>query len=105
MLRRVLFPLVWLTTLGVAFLAGAYAYRFRVRRTVEEPWVRIINTNLYDLRLERVSISAGGRDGAIDALGDGLLLIDRRGSAWYVTSERELQALPLRVPINVSEFE
>jgi cytochrome c2 len=105
MQRRVLFAFVWLATLGAAFLAGALAYRMRVLRNLAQPPLTVINTNLYDLGVEMDSIPAAGRDGGLDALGDGLLLVGRRGDTWYVTQERELRALPLRVPINVAEFE
>jgi cytochrome c2 len=65
----------------------------------------VLNTNLYDLRIDTLPIPPDGRDGAIDVLGDGLLLVDRRGGTSYVTKDRKLRPLPLRVPINLSEFE
>jgi cytochrome c2 len=107
-MRRVLIVVGWLTTLAVSFVSGAYADRQRVIRAsapLPERRQRIIRTNLYDLLIDKVSIPGEGRDGAIDVLGEGLLLVNRRGHSWYVTKERELRPLPLQVPINVSEFE
>src|SRR5690606_2000113 len=45
-----------------------------------------------------------GRDGAIDAFGDGLLLVSGSGAIWHVTTDGSMTDLAFDVPINVEEF-
>ena len=108
-LRRWVLPtFFWLASLGAAFLAGAFAHKYReairakVRSIQSSP---VIQTSLYNLRIEKLSIPGDGRDGAIDLFGEGLLLVNRRGQSWYITKDRTLQPLSLRVPINTPDFE
>ena len=107
-LRRIVLGLIGLILLGGAFLTGAYAHKYRaairarLSRLQDSP---IVQTNLYNLRIQKLAIAGEGRDGAIDVLGEGVLLVNRRGSAWYVTPERTLQPLAIRVPINRSDFD
>jgi aldose sugar dehydrogenase len=106
--RRALVALTWLFTLGVAFLAGAFAHKYRAQIRARMRALQgspVIQTNLYNLRVEKLAVAADGRDGALDVLGEGLLVAGRRGEAWYVTKERTLRPIALRVPINVTEFE
>lgn len=106
--RRVLLILIWLASLAGAFAAGAYAYR---HRTTMSSWLdpvqggQVVETSLYNLVVERVEVPAHGRDGAIDALGGGVLFVNRVGEAWFIDQDKKLNPLPVRVPINVAEFE
>lgn len=100
--------LLWLCTLAGAFLTGAFAYKYRsvIRARMSAlQGSPVIQTNLYNLRVQKLAIPGEGRDGAIDVLGDGLLLVNRRGQSWFITKDRTLQPLALRVPINDAEFE
>ena len=99
---------VWITSLGVSFLAGAIAFRQRqqIRQFIGTAIRgRVIESNLYNIAVKTVAIPGEGRDGGIDALEDGLLLANRLGAMWFVTAARELQPLSLRIPVNVEEFE
>jgi cytochrome c2 len=107
--RWALLALLWLGTLGAAFIGGAIAHKYRaairgrLRSLQPSP---VLQTNLYNLRVQKLAVPGGdGRDGGIDALGDGLLVVNRRGRAWYASKQRALQPLSLQVPINVSDFE
>ena len=40
----------------------------------------------------------------MEAFDDGLLVANRLGAMWFVTSARELQPLSPRIPVNVEEF-
>jgi len=108
LLRRVFVIFLALGALGAAFLSGAYAHKYReairarLRSLQSSP---VIQTNLYNLRVEKLAVQGEGRDGAIDVLGDGLLFVNRKGRAWYVSKQRALQPLTLQVPINLAEFE
>ncbi len=107
MLRRVLLLVLGAVLLGVGFVGGALTHKYRaairsrLRSLQSSP---LIQTNLYSLRVEKLAIPAAGRDGAIDAMGDGLLLVNRDGQTWYVTKERTLRKLALQVPINHAQF-
>ena len=107
--RWLLLMVVWLTTIGAALLGGAYAHKYRAiirARLKSLQSSPVVQTNLYNLKIEKLALPEGdGRDGAVDVLGDGLLLVNRRGRFWYVTNERKLQPLSLQVPIDVAEFE
>jgi cytochrome c2 len=103
--------------LAVTFLGGAIAFRERneIRKLIGTATRgRVIQSNLYNIAVKTVAIPgeghAGGidalegRDGGIDALDDGLLLANRLGAMWFVTSGRELRSLSLKIPVNVDEF-
>src|SRR5215475_9358950 len=105
---RLLLVAGWITSLGVAFLAGAIA--FRQRKQIQNfigtavKGRGVIQSNLYNIAVTTVRIPGEGRDGGIEALDDGLLLANRLGAMWFVTSSRELHPLRLRIPVNVEEF-
>lgn len=103
-----LLVLLWLGTLGAAFIGGAFAHKYRAALRARLGALQaspVIQTNLYNLRVQKLAIPGDGRDGAIEALGDGLVVVNRRGRAWYVSKDRALQALSLQVPINTTDFE
>jgi cytochrome c2 len=98
----------WITSLGVAFFAGAIAFRQRVQiRKFIGTAVRgqVIQSNLYNVAVESLQIPGEGRDGGVEAFDDGLLLANRLGAMWFVTSARELEPLSLRIPVNLEEFQ
>lgn len=100
--------LLWMASLVGAALAGAYAYRGRSQiramlRSVQGG--AIIQTNLYNIEVRKLSIPAEGRDGGIAVLGEGILFANRFGRTWYVDPSLTLRELTLRIPINVEEFE
>jgi cytochrome c2 len=100
--------LLWLASLAGALLAGAYAHKYRATirsRLSSLQSSPVITTNLYTLRVQKLAVPSEGRDGAIDQLGDGILLFGRKGNGWFVSKDRVVQPLALRVPINVTEFE
>lgn len=97
-----------LALLGAAFLAGAFAYR---DRDAIKAWfqksrtgVEVIQTSLYNIAAEKLPIPADGRDGAIDALGNGIIFVNRLGNAWHIDQKRTLQRLAIKVPLNYEEF-
>jgi cytochrome c2 len=106
--RRLVLLSLWLLTLFGAFMAGVYAYRHRnqIRAFVQnvQPG-RTLQTNLYNLTVVKLSTPGTGRYGAIDAVGDGILLAAGDGRLWYVDAEKTMKQLNLRVPINIAEFE
>jgi cytochrome c2 len=106
--RVVLVLLVWLVSLAAAFRVGAFAYKYRANLRAflrsRQP-SQIVATNLYNVRLEALSIPAEGRDGGIAALGDGVLFVNRQGRSWFADRDRSIRPLSLQVPINVAEFE
>jgi len=108
-LFRILISAAWLASLGVSFLTGVFAYRHRNQiRSFLSGAARggsVIPTNLYNIAVQMLPIPAEGRDGAIAVLDDGLLFANRFGAMWFVTAEKELQPLALRIPINFDEFE
>lgn len=95
-------------SLGGAFLAGALAYRERdsivAWMNKGRTGVEILETSLYNITVEKIPIPAQGRDGAIDALGDGILFVNRLGDSWFVDQGQKLTRLGLKVPINHEEF-
>lgn len=106
--RKTALTSAWLVTTMAALVTGAYGHKYRanIRAFVssvqqDQP----VTTNLYTLRVEKLSIEAAGRDGGIEVVGDGLLLASRFGQLWFVDSERSLHALSLAVPINIEEFQ
>ena len=108
MLRRLLLLSLWAVTLGVAFVGGVFVHKYRAQirsRLQKLQGSGIIQTNLYNLSVQKLAIQGDGRDGSVAALGDGVLLVNRRGASWFVDAQRAVQPLPLRVPINVDEFD
>lgn len=98
---------LWMMTLGAAFLTGAVVFRQRhqIRKLIGTAVRgRVIQSSLYNIGVKTVPIPGEGRDGGIDALDDGLLLANRLGAMWFVTSAHELQPLGLKIPVNVEEF-
>ncbi len=97
-----------LAILAAAFLAGAFAYRDRdsIKAWFQKSraGVEVIQTSLYNVAVEKLPIPAEGRDGAIDALGNGILFVNRLGHAWFVSQNRTLQRLGIKVPLNYDEF-
>src|SRR5215831_15429877 len=104
---RSLLVVGWITSLGIAFFAGAIAFRQRheIRKLIGTA-VReqVIQSNLYNIAVKMLRIPGEGRDGGIEALDDGLLLANRLGAMWFVTSSRELHPLRLKIPVNIGEF-
>ena len=99
---------MWITSLVAAFLAGAIVFRQRhqIRKLIGTAIRgRVIESNLYNIAVKTLPIPGGGRDGGIDALDDGLLLANRFGAMWFVTSARELRPLSLKIPVNFEEFD
>ena len=85
--RRIVVLLLWLVSLAVAFRGGAYAHAYRATirsfvATLQED--RIIQTNLYNLRVQKLSVPGEGRDGGIAALRDGILFANRKGAVRLV---------------------
>src|SRR5215469_18447966 len=104
---RFLLVVGWITSLGVAFLAGAIVFRQRkeIRNFIGTAVRgRVIQSNLYNIAVKTLRIPGEGRDGGIEALDDGLLLANRLGAMWFVTSSRELHPLRLKIPVNIEEF-
>lgn len=104
----VLLSFLWICSLGAAFLGGALAHKYRAQIRARLSSLQpspVLQTNLYNLKVEKLAVSGDGRDGAIDVLGNGLLFVNRGGRAWYVSDARQLTELALRVPINLDEFE
>jgi cytochrome c2 len=105
--KWVLAGILWLGTLGAAFLGGALAHKYRAAIRARLGALQgspVIQTNLYSLRIQKLAIPGEGRDGSIDVFGDGLLFVSRTGHAWFVSADRQLTELALRVPINFDEF-
>ena len=97
-----------IVALGGAFLAGAFAHKYRAAIRARLSSLQdspVIQTNLYNVKVAKLAIPGEGRDGALDVLGDGLLVLTRRGNALFVSRDRAIQQLPLKVPINAAEFE
>lgn len=105
---RFLLVIGWITSLGIAFLAGAIVFRQRnqIRKLIGIAVLgrRVIESNLYNISVKMLPIPGEGRDGGIEALDDGLLLANRLGAMWFVTSSRELRSLRLKIPVNIEEF-
>jgi hypothetical protein len=68
---RFLLVVVWITSLGVTFLAGAIAFRQRdqIRRLIGTA-VRgqVIRSEYYNIAVKMLPIPGEGRDGGIEAL-------------------------------------
>ncbi len=108
LLWRAAIALACLIALGAAFLAGAFAYRERdaivAWFTKSRTGVEVIQTSLYNIAVEKIPIPAEGRDGAIDALGDGILFVNRFGDSWFADNNLKLRRLGIKVPVNYDEF-
>lgn len=108
LLWRAAIALVCLAALGAAFLAGAFAYRERdaivAWFTKSRTGVEVKQTSLYNIAVEKLSIPAEGRDGAIDGLGDGVLFVNRLGDSWFADKDLKLRRLRVKVPVNYEEF-
>jgi aldose sugar dehydrogenase len=99
---------VWITSISAAFLAGAIVFRQRhqIRRLISTAIRgRILQSHLYNIAVTTIAVPGEGRDGGIDALDDGLLLANRLGAMWFVTSAREVRPLSLKIPVNFDEFD
>jgi hypothetical protein len=99
---------LWGGSLAAAGVAGALAYRHRadIRALMSDVQsADIIETNLYHLSMQRLSIPTEGRDGGIAAVDDGILFANRVGRMWFVGPDLASRELGLRVPINFGEFE
>lgn len=108
LVRRAAIALACLGALGAAFLGGAYAYR---ERDAIVAWfsksrtgVEVLQTSLYNIAVQKLPIPAEGRDGAIDALGDGILFVNRLGDSWFADENLQLRRLGIKVPVNYEEF-
>jgi len=99
--------IAWLLSVLGALYAGVYAHRNRekLRSLFESVQAGgLIQTNLYVLRLSKIAVPAEGRDGGIDAIGDGVLVASRNGAFWFVDRDKKAHPLKLRAPVNVPEF-
>jgi aldose sugar dehydrogenase len=65
---------------------------------------RVIESEFYNIAVTMRRIPGEGRDGGIKALDDGLLLANRLGAMWFVTADRKLQPLRVKIPVNTEEF-
>lgn len=94
--------------LGAAFLAGAFAFRERDKilgwLNKSRTGVEVLQTSLYNIAVETLPIPAEGRDGGIDALGDGILFVNRLGDSWFADRDLRLKRLGIKVPVNFDEF-
>jgi cytochrome c2 len=108
-LYRAVAAMAGIVMLGSTFVAGAFAHRYRVEiRSFFSDAVRsggLIQTSLYTVSMALLPIPGEGRDGGVEPLGAGLLLVNRRGQMWYVSERRALERLEVVVPVNVEEFE
>ena len=98
MLRRLLLISIGLLALGLAFVAGVATHKYRgaIRARLSAlQGSGVIQTNLYNLSVQKLAVPGEGRDGSIDTLDNGILFFNRRGDAWFVTPERALQPLSI----------
>lgn len=104
--QSVVILLLWLISLAAAFLGGVFAYR---HRDVIRQFTRgggdssVVQTNLHNVRIEEIPISADGRDGGLAAVGNDVLLASRTGALSLLVGH-EQRPLAVRVPINVDAF-
>lgn len=106
--RGILLLVLWGGSLAAAGLAGALAYRHRadIRAVLSDvQGGGIIETNLYNLRVRKLSVQAHGRDGGIAPLDDGILFANRLGRMWFVEPDLSQREVGVRVPINSDAFE
>ncbi len=82
---------------------GSHGDRIRARW---ESWRATgrISSEAYELRLVKLRIPTGGRDGGIAALGPGVLIAGRDGGLWYADEARRLHPNATRIPVNADEF-
>jgi cytochrome c2 len=105
---RALLLVLALGVVAGSFYAGVLAHRNRAAiraRLGRLQESSILQTSLYNLRVESIVVPAEGRDGGIAPLGDGILFVNRLGRFWYVDAAHAQHPLELRVPINLDEFE
>lgn len=98
---------LFLGAVGAAFVTGVLVHKYRVQIRGKLSALQsggILATNLYNISVQKVSIPGEGRDGGIAALGDGILLVNRKGASWFVDRDRALHPLAVAVPVNVQEF-
>lgn len=91
-----------------AFVSGAlvHKYRFQLRQSVAAIQTSdTIEASLYSIAVTKISTPPSGRDGAIAALGDGILLADRQGAMWFADAKPMLHPLALSIPVNAAEFQ
>jgi cytochrome c2 len=99
---------LWLATTAAAAVAGALAYRHRndLRALVSDLRLNaIVETNLYNILLTKVTVPALGRDGGLAATSEGIVFANRVGEMWLVSPDSAPTPLPARVPINFDEFD
>jgi cytochrome c2 len=97
-----------MVTMMGALVTGAYGHKYRqqIRALISSVQNSpTITTNLYTLRIEKLAVPADGRDGAIAAVKDGLLMSDRLGKLWFIDANKTLRSLSTVVPINAAEFQ
>ena len=85
--RKIVLVLLWVLSIAAAAFAGmqVYKHREKLRSLIHaaQPGA-LIQTNLYALEVQKVAVSADGRDGGIAPLGDGVLVASRNGNLWFV---------------------
>ncbi|MBK7905628.1 MAG: PQQ-dependent sugar dehydrogenase [Gemmatimonadetes bacterium] len=104
-MRAILFGLLLIGSAGGAFVLGVMVHKYRVQIRGKLSSMQsggILSTNLYNVSVQKVSVPAEGRDGGIAALRDGVLLVNRKGAAWFVDKDRVLHPSPVVVPVNVA---
>jgi cytochrome c2 len=107
-LRIAILLALWIATTGAAAVAGAFAYRHRneLRALVSDLRVNaIVETNLYNVILTKVTVPALGRDGGLAAVSQGIVFANRVGEMWLVSPDTDPEPLAARVPINFDEFD
>lgn len=105
--RTLLLGAVFVGSVGGAFVLGVLVHKYRAQirgRFNAMQSGGILATNLYNIAVQKVSIPGEGRDGGIAALGDGVLLVNRKGVAWFVDKDRAPRPVSVVVPVNVQEF-
>ncbi|HYC51570.1 MAG TPA: PQQ-dependent sugar dehydrogenase [Gemmatimonadaceae bacterium] len=105
--RWALLGILVMAALGGAFFAGALAHKYRAAIRARLSSLQdspVLQTNLYNVKVAKLAVPGEGRDGSIDVLGDGLLLVTRNGNAFHVSGDRVVKPLALKIPINAEEF-
>ena len=105
--RKAFWVLAWALSITAAGFAGMQAYknRVKIRSLIHATQAgTLIQTNLYALQVQKVAVPTEGRDGGIAPLGDGVLVANRNGKLWFVDKAKDLHALEVSIPVNVSEF-
>lgn len=105
---RVALVLVWLATMVAAMATGVYVHKHRAKIRALLSSVQndpAITTNLNVLRIQKMTVPGGGRDGGIAALDDGILFANRFGEVWFIGADRSRRKLEVVIPINNAEFQ